>query len=311
MLKKRLSELTAAIIALTLLCVPVAADELEPVNSVTAIALTPALAVNENIYSVTEDVTVKTMGGIEVVFDSLEVKPGERMTFGITLAEDYVVRGLEIFARDGEKITPIEFDVVGSYRYAFILPQEKTDIMVRSEDHRVVSRAEGITALWHFAGRPTVDFALNYTDVPADSQYAQAICWATSEGLINGTSETEFTPDAPLCREALSVILHRYAGDELDEPICEPLDIVDADFVSPWAANSVAWNLANGILCESGAGYFKPQLETTRHSLDLALRELDEALRKPEQPLDAEEPAESADGEDETIENTLGGLTIG
>ena len=54
------------------------------------------------------------------------------------------------------------------------------------------TRAQMVTFLWRANGSPVVDYAMNFTDVPADAYYADAVCWAVSKGITSGTSATTF-----------------------------------------------------------------------------------------------------------------------
>ncbi len=51
-----------------------------------------------------------------------------------------------------------------------------------------------------------------FTDVPAGAWYAEAIQYCCEEGLMTGTSDTAFSPEAPLTRAMLTTILHRMSG---------------------------------------------------------------------------------------------------
>mgnify|MGYP001028746005 CR=1 FL=1 len=59
----------------------------------------------------------------------------------------------------------------------------------------------------------------DFTDVPADADYAQAISWAVSQGITAGTSDTTFSPNQICNRGQIVTFLHRYATN-----ISESLD---------------------------------------------------------------------------------------
>lgn len=48
-----------------------------------------------------------------------------------------------------------------------------------------------------------------FSDVPADANYAQAVAWCQEQGLMNGTSATEFSPNAALTRAMVVTVLYR------------------------------------------------------------------------------------------------------
>ena len=51
------------------------------------------------------------------------------------------------------------------------------------------TRAQIVTFLWRAAGSPVVNYAMNMSDVPEGSYYAEAVRWALSEGIATGTTE--------------------------------------------------------------------------------------------------------------------------
>ena len=74
-----------------------------------------------------------------------------------------------------------------------------------------MTRADMIVALYRMAGSPEVTGENPFTDVAADADYYAAVIWGTSNGVINGTSETTFSPDDSLQRQAFATMLYRYA----------------------------------------------------------------------------------------------------
>ena len=74
-----------------------------------------------------------------------------------------------------------------------------------------MTRADMIVALYRMAGSPEVTGGNPFTDVAADADYYAAVIWGTSNGVINGTSETTFSPDDSLQRQAFATMLYRYA----------------------------------------------------------------------------------------------------
>ena len=70
------------------------------------------------------------------------------------------------------------------------------------------TRAATVTYLWKLAGQPSAG-ASGFTDVPAGSDYAQAVAWAVEEGITSGTSATAFSPDTTCTRAQIMTFLYR------------------------------------------------------------------------------------------------------
>jgi hypothetical protein len=49
-----------------------------------------------------------------------------------------------------------------------------------------------------------------FTDVPNSNQFHDEITWAADHDLVNGFPDGTFKPTAPVSRQALAAILHRY-----------------------------------------------------------------------------------------------------
>lgn len=75
-----------------------------------------------------------------------------------------------------------------------------------------VSRAQAVTFLWRAAGKPTVNYAMHLTDVASDAYYAEAVRWALSERITEGTSATAFSPAKGCTRAQIVTFLFRYLG---------------------------------------------------------------------------------------------------
>lgn len=71
------------------------------------------------------------------------------------------------------------------------------------------SRASAVTFMWQAAGSPTVTTKTNFTDVPANADYAMAVAWALENGVTNGTTDTTFSPDRICTRAQIVTFLYR------------------------------------------------------------------------------------------------------
>ena len=61
-----------------------------------------------------------------------------------------------------------------------------------------VTRAQTVTFLWRAEGKPAVDIATPFTDVPAGQYYAPAALWAYHRGITEGTKVTNYYSMYPL-----------------------------------------------------------------------------------------------------------------
>ena len=115
------------------------------------------------------------------------------------------------------------------------------------------TRAQIVTFLWRAAGSPVVNYAMNMSDVPEGSYYAEAIRWALSEGITTGTTENTFSPDSECTRAQAVAFLFRYAASEavtLQELVS---GFSDADSVPGYALPAMNWALAEEIVQGDGS----------------------------------------------------------
>ena len=131
------------------------------------------------------------------------------------------------------------------------------------------TRGQIVTILWRLSGSPVVNYLMDFDDVDPAAYYAEAIRWATSEGIAGGYGGGVFGPDDPITREQLAVMLHRYAQHEgYDVSIGEDTNILsyaDAFTVSEYAVSALQWACGAGIISGTGDGStLTPQGEATR-----------------------------------------------
>ena len=115
------------------------------------------------------------------------------------------------------------------------------------------TRAQIVTFLWRAAGSPVVNYAMNMSDVPEGSYYAEAVRWALSEGITTGTTENIFSPDSECTRAQAVAFLFRYAASEavtLQELVS---GFSDADSVPGYALPAMNWALAEEIVQGNGS----------------------------------------------------------
>ena len=73
-----------------------------------------------------------------------------------------------------------------------------------------INRAQVVTMLWRAEGQPAAGGAASFTDVPADSYYAQAVAWAVEGGITTGVGGGRFAPNSTCTRAQIATFLYRY-----------------------------------------------------------------------------------------------------
>ena len=72
-----------------------------------------------------------------------------------------------------------------------------------------ITRAQMVTMLWRAMGQPTAGGTANFTDVPTDSYYAQAVAWAVENGITTGVGNGHFDPTGTCTRAQIAAFLAR------------------------------------------------------------------------------------------------------
>ena len=128
-----------------------------------------------------------------------------------------------------------------------------------------LTRAQAAQILYNIAGNGETVSGGSFTDVPAGSWYADAVNWAASKGLVEG-SGNRFYPNENITREQLAAILYRFAKT-LDFTYAPSADLSrydDAASVSRYAAEAMAWAVGNGVIEGATTTTLSPQGTATR-----------------------------------------------
>ena len=78
-----------------------------------------------------------------------------------------------------------------------------------TEPNGTINRAQMVTMLWRTMGQPTAGGTANFTDVPADSYYAQAVAWAIENDITTGVGGGLFDPTDTCTRAQIATFLYR------------------------------------------------------------------------------------------------------
>ena len=147
-----------------------------------------------------------------------------------------------------------------------------------------LTRGMFVTALGRLAGiNPDSYKTRSFTDVKADAYYAAYVEWAAQKNIAGGTGDKLFSPDAPVTREQMAVMMANYAG-QMGYSIPTPLAAVtfaDNDTISPWAAKEVAAMQRAGIVKGRDGNRFDPQENATRAEVSAVLRRFIEVIIDP------------------------------
>lgn len=128
------------------------------------------------------------------------------------------------------------------------------------------TRGMVVTVLYRLYGEPAVSGGSSFTDVAPGAYYADAVAWASNAGIVNGTSGTTFSPNDLVTREQFAAMLYRYMQyTGADTSARASLSgFADAGRVSSYAADALAWAVAEGVLNGRSATEITPQGNCTR-----------------------------------------------
>lgn len=133
-----------------------------------------------------------------------------------------------------------------------------------------MSRAMLVTVLYRLSGEPAVSQDSGFADVAADAYYADAVSWETEQGIVTGTSQTAFSPDESVTREQMAALLYRYAGEP--SAAGDLSAYADADSVSAYASDAMAWCVENGVLNGTDGSRLEPAASATRAEVAAVLQ---------------------------------------
>lgn len=135
-------------------------------------------------------------------------------------------------------------DTTSSSPYTMTTKNNKTVLSLYAADG---------TASWIKRGEP-------FTDVPRDAYYADAVRWASNQGVTAGTSPTTFSPNAACTRAQVVTFLYNEAGKpeaKGDNPF---VDVTSKDYYHA----PVIWAAENGITAGTSPTTFSPNDTCTR-----------------------------------------------
>ena len=143
-----------------------------------------------------------------------------------------------------------------------------------------LTRGMLVTILHRLEGEVAPEAASTFSDVEAGVWYSNAIAWAAENGVVNGYDDTNtFGPNDPVTREQMAAILYNYSSFKgYDVTGSANLSqFGDAESVSDWAANVMAWANAEQLIRGTDDGNLVPQGSTLREQAAAILHRFCEA----------------------------------
>lgn len=144
------------------------------------------------------------------------------------------------------------------------------------EPDRAMSRAEFCTILVKAFGLTNTE-TMPFTDVPEEAWYYGAVAAANGAGLVNGTDETTFAPDASITREAAAVIMSR-AAQLQEQDVSADTDaalsgFTDGTACADWSRDAVAYCIQSGLMT-GDSGALRPGDAVTRAEMAVIVSRL-------------------------------------
>ena len=87
------------------------------------------------------------------------------------------------------------------------------------EPESSLTRAMLVTVLYRSAGSPAVTGSDNFSDTVEDAYYADAVLWASQQGLVNGYGNGLFGTNDPITQGQMNLIFQRYTKEPVTENI--------------------------------------------------------------------------------------------
>ncbi|MDO4270426.1 MAG: S-layer homology domain-containing protein [Eubacteriales bacterium] len=146
----------------------------------------------------------------------------------------------------------------------------------------VMSRGMLVTVLNRLENEPRAASSQRFDDIPPERYYSGAVAWAAERQLVSGVGGGSFAPDRPVSREELAVMLYRYGGmlGVTTDASADLTRFQDADAVSGWAREAVAYAVGAGLMNGKGGETLDPAGTATRAEVAATVMRLVEYLAK-------------------------------
>ena len=122
-----------------------------------------------------------------------------------------------------------------------------------------MTRAQAAQMFYNLLLNKNVDITVEFTDVPADEWYGNAVRTLASLGVIKGIGNGQFAPNRTITRAEFTVIAMRFANVSAD--VTNPFtDVATNDWYYTAVTSAVSYGWINGY----SDGSFRPQATITR-----------------------------------------------
>ena len=126
--------------------------------------------------------------------------------------------------------------------------------------NQTCTRAQAVMFLWNQAGKPVVSRKNSFKDVKSSDWYYNAVQWAVSKGITNGTSKTTFSPSKTCNRAEIVTFLWNQAGKPSVSANNPFKDVKSSD----WYYKAVQWAVKKGVTSGTSKTTFSPTKACTR-----------------------------------------------
>ena len=164
--------------------------------------------------STSNTVSASTASNGKVALDKSTAKKGNTVTVTVTPDAGYQLDKLTVTDANGKAVDVTD---KGNGKFTFTMPDSKVTITP------TFSKIEDV--------KPS---KTNFDDVASSAWYADAVQYVTDKGLMNGTDDNQFSPNASTTRGMLMTVLARYAGE-------------DTTGGAIWYEKGMNWAKANGV----------------------------------------------------------------
>ena len=123
------------------------------------------------------------------------------------------------------------------------------------EPNTPMNRAMLVTVLYRSEGEPATSGKTPFTDLKAN-WYKKSVAWAYENKVVNGTTETTFSPLTPITREQIATIFYRFAQFKGRDTSAKAnlSTFPDGSKVAKYAKDAMTWAVGEGLITGTKAG---------------------------------------------------------